>query len=124
VVPVPPLIGRRLWIAFRRVFPVFLPTQWGNVQVIPGAAHLFIAAIIEKIGSEYLAAISIKDISAVPFIHTEISIEAVCDGEPWDIPAHACFQADNVGLGRARQEYKGGIASIEMGKMRHLIRHH
>src|SRR5687767_2201588 len=38
VVPVPPLVGRGLGIAFGRVFPDLLPAERRDVEVVPGAA--------------------------------------------------------------------------------------
>src|SRR5512145_2609701 len=36
VVPVPPLVGRCLRVALRRVLPLLLASQRGDVEVVPG----------------------------------------------------------------------------------------
>src|SRR3546814_20674347 len=45
VVPVPPLVGRGLRIALGRVLPDLLPAQRRDVEVVPGAPNLLVAAV-------------------------------------------------------------------------------
>src|ERR1022692_1555210 len=46
IVPSPPLVGRGLGIALRRVFPVLLPPERSEIEVAPGAAHRLVAAVV------------------------------------------------------------------------------
>jgi hypothetical protein len=59
---------------------------------------------------------------AVPFVHAEVDVEAVGDGVPRHIPAHLRLQADDVRLRRARSPGEGGVAGVQMGEMRDLVR--
>src|SRR6185312_6075621 len=59
VVPVPPLVGRRLGIALGRILPELLPAEGGDVEVVPGAAQLLVAAVIEEVGAEYAVAVAV-----------------------------------------------------------------
>src|SRR5262245_43013307 len=52
LVVVPPPVGRRLGIAGRRVLPLLLASQRGDVEVAPGAAHVLIAAGVDEVGPE------------------------------------------------------------------------
>jgi len=57
----------------------------------------------------------------VPFINTEVLVEAVCEGVPRHFPAHSCFQALDVLLGRARGPVECSVAGIQMGQVCDLI---
>src|SRR5438552_9933082 len=52
VVPDPPLIRRSLGIALRRVLPLLLAPERSDVEVVPGAPHLLVAARSEEHTSE------------------------------------------------------------------------
>jgi hypothetical protein len=52
VVVVPPLVGRGLGIAVRRVLPLFLATERGDVEIAPRASHRLIAAAVDEIRCE------------------------------------------------------------------------
>src|SRR3546814_16093773 len=88
VVPVPPLVGRGLRIALGRVLPDLLPAQRRDVEVVPGAPHLLVAAVVDEIGAEHAVAIAVEHVRAVPLVHPEVGVEAVRDGEPRHLPAH------------------------------------
>src|SRR5262245_34434576 len=47
VVPVPPLVRRSLRIALRRVLPLFLAPERRDVEVVPSAPHLLVAAVVD-----------------------------------------------------------------------------
>src|SRR6266536_6428287 len=46
VVVVPPLVWRGLGIALRRVLPLLLATERGDVEIAPGASHRLIATAV------------------------------------------------------------------------------
>src|SRR5260370_7611912 len=52
VVPVPPLVWRGLRIARGRVLPDLLPAQRRDVEVVPRAPHLLLAAGVDGGGSQ------------------------------------------------------------------------
>src|SRR5262245_32722288 len=58
VVPVPPLVCRRLRVAFRRVLPLLLTSERGDVEIVPGAPHLLVAAVVDEVGAEDSVAIA------------------------------------------------------------------
>src|SRR4051812_26096799 len=53
VVPIPPFVGRGLRIALGRVLPHLLAAERRDVEVIPGAAHLLVAAIVDEVGAKH-----------------------------------------------------------------------
>src|SRR5690349_18708596 len=109
VVPVPPLVRRRLRITLRRIFPNLLSAERCDVEVAPGGSERLIAADIDEIGAKDLLAVAEEHVVAVPFIDAEVFIEAVGDRVPRDVPAHARFQARDVRLRCARSVGKGGV---------------
>src|SRR5918998_1352644 len=48
VVQVPPLVWRCLRVALRRVLPLLLAPESGQIEVAPGAAHRLIAAVVDE----------------------------------------------------------------------------
>src|SRR5215204_4661956 len=52
VVAVPPHVGLRLRVALRRVLPDLLAPERGDVQVVPGVAHLLVAALVDEVRAE------------------------------------------------------------------------
>src|SRR5438552_10207775 len=97
VVPDPPLIRRSLGIALRRVLPLFLAPERSDVEVVPGAPHLLVAAIVDEVGSEHAVALVDERVGTVPFIHAEVLVEAVRNCVPRDeLPAHSCLQTFDV----------------------------
>src|SRR6185437_5109653 len=122
VVPVPPLVRRRLRIAFGRILPELLPAERCDVEVVPGAAELLVTAVVEEVGAEYAVAIAVEDVGAVPLVHAEIEVEAVGDGEPRDVvPAHPLLQAHDVRLGRTRCKDECGVTGVQVRNMGDLI---
>src|SRR5207244_10817631 len=77
VVPDPPLIRRSLGIALRRVLPLLLAPERSDVEVVPGAPHLLVAAIVDEVGSEHAVASSAERVGAVPFIHADVRVDSV-----------------------------------------------
>src|SRR4051794_38093169 len=96
VVPVPPLMWRSLRVAVRRVLPLLLAPERGDVEVAPGAAHRLVAAVVEEVGPEDAVAIAEEDVRAMPLVDAEVAIEigGVRDRVPGDVlPAHPRLQA-------------------------------
>src|SRR5262245_51756533 len=72
VVPVPPLVRRRLRVALRRVLPVLLTPKRGDVEVIPRAPHLLVAAVVDEVGAKHLVVVRADErVRAVPFVDAE-----------------------------------------------------
>src|SRR4051812_31193934 len=124
VVPVPPFVGRRLRIALWRILPHLLAAERRDVEIVPGAAHLLVAAALDEIGAEDAVAVAKEHVGAVPLADAEIGIEIIGDGDPRHPPAHARLQPDDVRLRRARGEDESGVAGIEMRNMGDLVGHH
>src|SRR4029453_12290089 len=82
VVIVPPLVGRRLRIALRRVLPLFLATKRRYIEVAPGAAHGLVAAVIDEVGAEDSVAVPQEGVCAVPLVYAEVSVEVIGEGVP------------------------------------------
>src|SRR5215471_8101886 len=76
VVPVPPLIGRGLRVAFRRVLPGLLASERRRIEVAPGAPHRLVAAAVDEVGAKDPVVVPEEHVVAVPLVHTEIDVEA------------------------------------------------
>src|SRR5262245_38082855 len=115
VVPDPPLVWFGLGVAVGRIFPLLLAPECGDVEVSPGAAHRLVAAIVDEVSTEYTLTVADERVRAVPLTDSEVRVEAVRDRVPRDqLPPHACLQALDVLLRRARDERKRGVADVEM----------
>src|SRR3954454_12068244 len=79
VVPIPPFVGRRLRIALRRIFPDLLPAERRDVEVVPGPAHLLVAAVVDEIGAEHAVAVTVEHVRSVPFVDAEVGVKTVGD---------------------------------------------
>src|SRR6476660_7060476 len=89
VVPIPPLIRCCLRITFGRVFPFLLPSERGDVEIVPRSPHLFVAAIVDEVGAKHAVAIADERIRAVPLVHVEVLVEVIRDRITGDeLPAH------------------------------------
>src|SRR3569832_706228 len=124
VVPVPPLVGWRLRVACRRILPPLLAAERRDVEIVPGAAHLLVAAVVDEIGTEDAAIVAEELVGAVPLIDAEVSVELISDREPRNVPAHMFLESHDVGLRRARDEHQRGVARVQMREMRDLVGHH
>src|SRR5216110_4108543 len=92
VVPDPPLVGRSLRVALRRVLPLLLAPERSDVQVVPSVPHLLVAAVVDEVGAEYAVAVAYERVRAVPLIHTEVLVETVRHRVPRnELPAHSCL---------------------------------
>src|SRR6266702_8523956 len=72
VVPVPPFVSRALRIARRRILPDLLAAEWRDVEVVPGATHLLVAAALDQIGAEDSVAVAVEHVRPVPLADAEI----------------------------------------------------
>src|ERR1700759_44664 len=87
LVPVPPLVRPALGVALRRVLPDLLTPERRHVEVAPDGAHRLVAAAVDEVGAEYALAVADEGVMAVPFVHAEVGIKTVGDGDPGDFPA-------------------------------------
>src|SRR5712671_7088526 len=77
VVPVPPLVRRGLGVTLWRVLPGLLTTECRHIEVAPGGPHRLVAAAVDEVGAEDLAAVADECIMAVPLVHAKVRVEAV-----------------------------------------------
>ena len=113
VVPVPPLVGRRLGVTLRRILPCLLTAEGREIEVAPGGPHRLVAAVVDEIRAEHLAlVVADEHIMAVPFVHSEVAVEAVCHGVPGHRPAHPRLHASDVFLWRARGVRERSVAGV------------
>src|ERR687895_2153069 len=122
VVVVPPLVWRGLRVALRRVLPLLLAAQRGDVEVGPGAAHPLVAPGVDEVGSEHLVAVADEGVGAVPVAHPEVGVEVVRNRIPGDVlPAHTLLQALDLLLRGARGKGERGVAAAQVCGVGHLI---
>src|SRR6201998_2354483 len=121
LVPLPPFVRPALGVALRRFLPGLLTPERRHVEVAPDGAHRLVAAAVDEVGAEYALAVADERVVAVPFIHPEVDVEAVGDGNPRDFPAHPRLEARDVGLRCTRGIYEGGVARVEVGEMGDLV---
>ena len=69
--------------------PTLLSAERGDVEVVPGAAHLFVAAVLDEVRPEHAVSVSDEGIRAVPFVDAKVSVKVIGQREPWDVPAHS-----------------------------------
>src|SRR5688500_5613303 len=112
VVPDPPLVRRSLWIALGRVFPLFLSAERGEVEIVPGVAHLLIAAVLHEVRAEHAIVIADERVRAMPLSHAEIGIERVRQRVPGLFPTHARFHACDFGTRRTRHAAQRRVAPV------------
>src|SRR4051812_47855100 len=73
-----------------RGLPDLLAPERGDVEVAPGAAHRFVAALVDEVGAEDLSVHAQEGVGAVPLGDIEVGIEVVGDRVPGNrVPAHA-----------------------------------
>src|SRR6202790_594167 len=121
LMPVPPLVRSALGVAIRRVLPRLLTPERRHVEVAPGGTHRLVAAAVDEVGAEHALAVADERVVAVPFIHPEVGVEAVGDGDPRDFPAHPRPQARDVGLRCTRGIYEGRVARVQVREMGDLV---
>src|SRR5215211_5766493 len=121
IVLAPPLVRRGLRVALRRVLPLLLASQRGDVEVGPGAAHVLVAPVVDEVGPEDLLAVPYEGVGAVPLAHPEVRVELVRDGVPRHRPAHAPLEPPNVLLRCARGVRERGVAGVQVGEVGHLV---
>src|ERR1700739_5043642 len=109
LVPLPPFVRPALGVALRRFLPGLLTPERRHVEVAPDGAHRLVAAAVDEVGAEYALAVADERVVAVPFIHPEVGVEAVGDGNPRDFLAHPRLQARDVGLRGTCGINKGSI---------------
>src|SRR6185369_11853271 len=98
VVPVPPLVWRRLRVTLWRILPSFLTAKRGNIEVAPDGPHGLVSAIVNEICAEHLLAVAEEHVVPVPFIDSKVFVEAVENGVPRHLPAHPLLQARDIHL--------------------------
>src|SRR4029453_5922586 len=122
VVIVPPLVRRGLRVTLRRVLPLLLAAERGDVEVVPGAPHLLVAAGVDQIGAEDPVVLAEKRLGALPLVDVEVFIEVVGDRVPGDVlPSVALLQALDLGLGGARGEHQRRVPRVQVSGMRDLV---
>src|SRR6266542_4318267 len=109
----------------RAILPLLLAPEGSDVEVVPGAPHLLVAAIVDEVGPEHAVAIANERVGAVPLVHAEVFVELVRQRVPRDVlPAHPRLQAFDVRLRSARREHQRGIAGVQMCGVSDLVGYH
>src|SRR5215213_10382615 len=122
VVVVPPLVRRGLRVPLRRVLPCLLAAEGGEVEVVPGAPHLLVAAGVDEVGAEDPVALADKGVGAVPLVDPEVLVEVVGERVPGDVlPPMALLQALDLGLGGARGEHQRRVPRVQVGGVGDLV---
>src|SRR4029077_20581392 len=125
VVPDPPLVRRRLGVAFRRILPFLLAPERSDIEVVPCAPHLLVTAVVDEVSAEHAVAVADERVRAVPLVYAEVGVELVRQRVPRDqLPAHPRFQALDVRLRRPRHEHESGGARVQMGGVSDLVGYH
>src|SRR5437870_1779360 len=99
VVPDPPLVRRGLGVALRRILPLLLAPERSDIEVVPGAPHLLVTAVVDEVGAEEAVAVAGERVRAVPLVHAEVGVEVARHSVPGDqLPTHPRLQALDVRL--------------------------
>src|SRR5262249_9218298 len=102
-----------------------LTPEGSDVQVVPSAAHLLIAPIVNEVCAKHAVAVADECVRAVPFIDAKVLVELVGQGVPRDeLPAHPRLQALDVLLRRSRREHESGVARVQMRGVSDLVGNH
>src|SRR5260370_14248112 len=75
VVPVPPLVRRRLGVTLWRILPGFLTTEGRDIEVAPGGSHRLVAAAVDEACTEHPLAVADGCIRALPLADAEVHLE-------------------------------------------------
>src|SRR5579862_4519670 len=86
VVPIPPFVRRALRVTLRRVLPGLLTPERRDIQVAPRRAHRLVAAAVDEVGAEDLAAVAEEHVMAMPLVHAKVEVEAIRQGIPGHFP--------------------------------------
>src|SRR5262249_52647314 len=122
VVVVPPHVRWGLRIALRRVLPLLLTAERRDIQVAPGASHRLVAPEVDEVGPVDSLAVADEGVGPVPLVHAEVFVKVAGDRVPRDqLPAHALFQALDLGLGGARNERQRRVPRVQVGGVRDLV---
>src|ERR1700722_1591506 len=124
VVPVPPLIRWGLGIARRRVLPLLLAAERSQVEVAPRAPYCLIAAAVDEVSAEHAVAFAEEHVVPVPFVDTEVRVEAVGQGVPRHVPTHPRLQPRDIRLRGAGGEHQRRVAGVQMSEVRYLVSQH
>jgi hypothetical protein len=82
VVPCPPLVGRGLRIAVRRILTILLAPERGDVEQAPGVDEDLIATTVDEVGAEDVVIVVANErVGAVPVLDAEVFMEVVGDGD-------------------------------------------
>src|SRR5262245_8884958 len=121
VMPLPPLVWLRLWVALRRVLPFFLAPKRCDIEIVPCVPHLLVATVVDEVGAKDAVAVADEGVRAVPLVHAEVEIEAVRDAVPRHLPLHSRLEPIDILLRRARDERKRRVACVQMSDMGDLV---
>src|SRR5688500_16334606 len=121
VVQVPPLVGRSPRIALGRVLPLLLAPERREVEVVPGAPHRLVAAVVDEVGAEDPLAVAEEGVGAVPLVHAEVGVEVVRERVPRHLPAHPRLPTLDVRLRGARDERERRVAGVQVSEVSDLV---
>ena len=128
VVPVPPFVGRRLWVSLRRVLPVLLSPKRGHVEVAPAGAQRLVAAVVDEVGADTRSPSRIN--ALVPSSSSTPKSTSKADPSSWGRIVSAASSIPSAssparcGLRCTRGETESGVACVQMGKVGDVVGHH
>ena len=125
VVQAPPRVRRALRPAGRRVLPVLLAAERGQVEEGPDAAERLDAATPGRVGEEDAIAIAEEHVKGKILRRPQLALEVLAaDRVPGDLPAHPAGERLDLALRRARDERERGVARVQVRERADLVGEH
>src|SRR6185503_6189243 len=122
VVAAPPLVRLGLRVALRRVLPLLLAAERGQVEIRPRRPHRLVAAVVDEVGAEDLVAVADERVGAVPLVDAEVLVEVVGESVPGNVlPAHLGLHALDVLLRGARRVGERGVPGVQVRGVGDLV---
>src|SRR5205823_1578244 len=137
VVPAPPLVGLRLRVPGRRVLPLLLPSERGQVEESPHAAERLDAAMGREVRAEDVVAVVNEDAETERLAvlvdallgclgpDAEVEVEVALEGRmPRDRPAHSLPVVRDLRNRSPGDEHEGRVACVQVGEVADLVDEH
>ena len=97
--------------------------QRRDVEVVPGAPHLLVAAVVDEVGAEHAVAVAVEHVRAMPLVHAESASKlSVRVDHGISQPIRAFSRA--MSAEAHRDEDEGGVTGVQVGDVGDLVRHH